>query len=141
MRITVLFALAAAILLSAQQAWPEHARAPLDPSKLPPPAEKKDLTYATNIKPLFDKACVRCHADGKAKANLRLNNLANALHGGEHGKVILPGDSASSRLVLDVAYLGPRDKHMPPPGNKAGIAPLTKEEVGLIRAWIDQGAK
>ncbi len=30
---------------------------------------------------------------------------------------------------------------MPPPDNKAGIAQLTKEQVGLIRAWIDQGAK
>jgi hypothetical protein len=30
---------------------------------------------------------------------------------------------------------------MPPPGNKAGIPRLTPEQVGLIRAWIDQGAK
>jgi hypothetical protein len=30
---------------------------------------------------------------------------------------------------------------MPPPRNKANIAPLTKEQIGLIRAWIDQGAK
>jgi len=25
--------------------------------------------------------------------------------------------------------------------NKAGIKPLTPEQIGLIRAWIDQGAK
>jgi len=30
---------------------------------------------------------------------------------------------------------------MPPPKNKAHIQPLTAEQVGLIRAWIDQGAK
>ena len=29
---------------------------------------------------------------------------------------------------------------MPPKDNKAKIPPLTKEEIGLIRAWIDQGA-
>jgi hypothetical protein len=26
-------------------------------------------------------------------------------------------------------------------GNKAGIKPLTPDQIGLIRAWIDQGAK
>ena len=30
---------------------------------------------------------------------------------------------------------------MPPPDNKDKIKPLSKQEVGLIRAWIDQGAK
>jgi len=30
---------------------------------------------------------------------------------------------------------------MPPLKNKAGIKPLTPEQIGLIRAWIDQGAK
>jgi hypothetical protein len=30
---------------------------------------------------------------------------------------------------------------MPPPKNKGNIPPLTPEQIGLIRAWIDQGAK
>jgi hypothetical protein len=30
---------------------------------------------------------------------------------------------------------------MPPAHNKANIGPLTPEQIGLIRAWIDQGAK
>jgi hypothetical protein len=30
---------------------------------------------------------------------------------------------------------------MPPKDNKAKIAPLSKEEIGLVRAWIEQGAK
>jgi hypothetical protein len=30
---------------------------------------------------------------------------------------------------------------MPPLENKAGIKPLTSGQIGLIRAWIDQGAK
>jgi len=33
------------------------------------------------------------------------------------------------------------DAWMPPPHNKAGIKDLTPEQIGLIRAWIDQGAK
>jgi hypothetical protein len=30
---------------------------------------------------------------------------------------------------------------MPPPRNRVNIGPLTKEQIGLLRAWIDQGAK
>ncbi len=31
--------------------------------------------------------------------------------------------------------------YMPPTDNKQKIPPLTKEEIGLVRAWIEQGAK
>jgi hypothetical protein len=45
-------------------------------------------------------------------------------------------------LVLSVAHLtDDKDTWMPPLHNKANIAPLTPEQIGLIRAWIDQGAK
>jgi hypothetical protein len=30
---------------------------------------------------------------------------------------------------------------MPPPNNKLKIPSLTSEQIGLIRAWIEQGAK
>jgi mono/diheme cytochrome c family protein len=113
----------------------------LDLSKLPPASDKTGVTYATDIKPVFDKSCVRCHGAEKPKGRLRLDSLAGVLKGGEDGKVILPGKSAESMLVHNVAYAGPKDLYMPPPKNKANIGPLTKEEIGLIRAWIDQGAK
>jgi hypothetical protein len=47
---------------------------------------------------------------------------------------ILPGKSAQSRLIRLVAGLD--QKFMPPMG-----AHLTAEEVGLLRAWIDQGVE
>jgi Planctomycete cytochrome C len=72
---------------------------------------------------------------------LRLDSLAAALKGGEDGKVVEVGASAKSMLVHNVAHVGDEDMFMPPPDNKDKIAPLTKEQVGLIRAWIDQGAK
>ena len=113
----------------------------VDLSKLPPPSTKAGVTYDTDIKPIFDKSCVRCHGAEKPKARLRLDTLAGALKGGEDGKMLQPGDSAGSILVHNIAHAGNPDAYMPPPRNKAGIQPLTKEQVGLIRAWIDQGAK
>jgi mono/diheme cytochrome c family protein len=113
----------------------------VDLSKIPPAAARTGVTYATDIKPIFDNTCVRCHGAEKPKARLRLDSLAGVLKGGEGGKVVLPGESAGSRLVHNVAHAGIPDDFMPPPRNKANIPPLTKEQIGLIRAWIDQGAK
>jgi len=113
----------------------------VDASKLPPASDKKGVTYATDIKPLFDKSCVNCHGAERPKAKLRLDSLEGALKGGEDGKVVLAGDSAGSVLVHCVAYAGKPDTYMPPPKNKANIPPLTKDQIGLLRAWIDQGAK
>ena len=113
----------------------------VDLSKIPPASDKTGVTYATDIKPIFDKSCIKCHGAQKPKGRLRLDGLEGALKGGEDGKVILPGNSAGSVLVHNIAYAGDPDDYMPPPRNKANIQPLTKEQIGLIRAWIDQGAK
>jgi mono/diheme cytochrome c family protein len=113
----------------------------VDTSKLPPPADKQGVTYAADIKPMFEKSCTKCHGADKQKGKLRLDSLQAVLKGGEDGKVVMPGKSADSMLVHNVAHLGDEDFWMPPPDNKDKIPPLTKEQIGLIRAWIDQGAK
>src|SRR4051812_16906631 len=87
--------------------------ADVDLSKLPPPADKKNLTYAKDIKPIFEASCFRCHGEERQKGELRLDSLAAALKGGEDGKVIVPGQSAKSPLVVAVARLD-EDTAMPP---------------------------
>jgi hypothetical protein len=113
----------------------------VDLSKIPPPSDKTGVTYAVDIKPILEKSCTKCHDGDKPKAKLRLDSLEGVLKGGEDGKVVLSGNSAGSMLVHNVAHAGDPDAYMPPPRNKAGIVPLTKDQIGLIRAWIDQGAK
>jgi hypothetical protein len=56
------------------------------------------------------------------------------MQGGDEGKVIVAGKSAESRLIQLVAGTEP-DKIMPPKGE-----PLSAGQIGLLRAWIDQGA-
>lgn len=144
MKRIVVICLAAVVSISVlplRGAEKEKAPIKVDPSKLPPPAEKKDVTYAGDIQTLFEKSCVKCHGAEKPKGKLRVDSLEGVLKGGEDGKVVTPGKSAESVLVLNIAHLGDPDDYMPPPKNKAGIQPLTKEEIGLVRAWIDQGAK
>jgi mono/diheme cytochrome c family protein len=109
----------------------------VDVSKLPPPADKKGVTFAKDIKPLFEKSCFKCHGPEKAKGDLRVDTLEATLKGSEHGKIVETGKSEKSRLVHSVARLDP-DEAMPPEGKGD---PWTKEQVALLRAWIDQGAK
>jgi hypothetical protein len=113
----------------------------VDLSKLPPASTQEGVTYEKDIKPIFDTSCVKCHGGEKPKAKLSLESLAGALKGGHDGKVIEPGNSAKSMMVRSVAHLGDQDEWMPPLKNKANIGPLTKDQIGLLRAWIDQGAK
>ncbi len=111
-------------------------------SKLPPASAKTGVTYASDTKAIFDASCVKCHSGDKPKARLHLDTLDGVLKGSKEGKILKPGDSAGSFVVKAVAHAtGDHDSWMPPLNNKAGIKPLTPEEIGLIRAWIDQGAK
>ena len=110
----------------------------VDISKLPPVAAKKDVTYAKDIKPVLEKSCFKCHGEEKQKAKLRLDSIdAIVKKGSENGPVVVVGKSEKSSLVHTVAGLI-EDMQMPPDGKGD---PLTKDQIGLVRAWIDQGAK
>jgi mono/diheme cytochrome c family protein len=109
---------------------------------LPPASTKTDVTYTNDIKAILDASCVKCHSGDKPKARLKLDTLEGALKGTKDGPILKAGDSASSLIVKITAHLtADHDSWMPPLNNKAGIKPLTPDQIGLIRAWIDQGAK
>ena len=110
----------------------------IDLSKLPPASSAKDVTYEKDIKPIFQKSCFKCHGSEKQKGKLRVDSLAAALKGGQDGKVVEPGNSAKSMLVHNISRVGDEDDWMPPADKGE---PLSKDQIGLIRAWIDQGAK
>src|SRR5881396_3857887 len=113
------------------------AGAEADISKLPAAATTQ-VEFDRDVKPLFEQSCFRCHGPEKPKAHFRLDNRESALKGGENNQDdIVPGDSAKSKLIHYVARLV-EDMEMPPPGKGE---PLTPEQVGVVRAWIDQGAK
>jgi hypothetical protein len=112
-----------------------------DISKLPPPAAKKDVTYATDIKPIIEKSCVKCHSGEKPKSKYKIDTRESMIKGGESGDAaIIPGKSEKSPLVHFIADLVV-DMEMPPLDKREKYPPLTKDQIALIRAWIDQGAK
>ena len=108
--------------------------------KIPPASDKKGVTYTADIKPIFDKSCIGCHGKDKQKGKLRLDTYEGISKGGEDGKIFEAGKSADAMVVKAVARVV-EDDAMPPADNKDKIPPLTPAQVGLIRAWIDQGGK
>ena len=111
------------------------APADLDPSKLPP-AASTTVDFDRDIKPIFEGRCYRCHGTERPKSGFSLVDRASALKGGANGVDIVPGQSGRSPLVYYVARVI-EDMEMPPSGKGE---PLTPAEVGLMRAWVDQGA-
>ncbi|RUL87284.1 DUF1553 domain-containing protein [Tautonia sociabilis] len=105
-----------------------------DEAGLPPPVEHP-VAFEEQIRPILAERCLSCHGPDRRKGGLRLDNRADALAGGDSGPVIEPGDGAKSLLVEKVAGLDPLSV-MPPSGD-----PLTRDQVALIRSWIDQGAE
>ena len=108
----------------------------VDESQLPPPATVK-VDFQREVQPLLEAKCWRCHGPDRPKSHFRLDSRESALKGGDNGIDIIPGNSEKSPLVHYVARLVP-DMEMPPPGKGE---PLTVQEIGLLRAWIDQGAE
>src|SRR5204863_7465300 len=106
---------------------PDQAKA------LPPPANHK-IDFLKEIKPIFEASCIKCHGRGRTKGDLSIESRDTLLKGGESGPAIVPGTSEESRVIELVAGLDP-DSVMPQKGKR-----LTPEQIGLLRAWIDQDA-
>ena len=101
--------------------------------ELPPPAGRA-VDFTKDIQPLFEAACVKCHAKGKAKGGFSLESREVFIKGGDTSPAAVLGKSAESLIVKLVASDDP-DERMPKKGTH-----WTAEQVGLLRAWIDQGA-
>lgn len=98
----------------------------------------KSVDFGTEIIPVFQRNCLPCHNAKDAKGDLVLETPATILKGGETGPAVIPGKSSESLLLKVAAHEA--KPLMPPKNNKADAKPLTSDELGLLKLWIDQGA-
>lgn len=92
------------------------------------------VDFATEIRPILERHCFKCHGPDKQRNNLRLDRKSDAFKGGDSGPALVAGKSAESLLIKLVSGED-SDRVMPQKGKR-----LTSEQIRLLRAWIDQGA-
>ncbi len=97
------------------------------------------VEFEKEILPILRRKCLACHNNTDAESDLVLETPAGILKGGIEGPSVVPGKSAES-LLLNVVR-GAAEPLMPPEDNDVGAEPLTANELGLIKLWIDEGAK
>jgi hypothetical protein len=98
-----------------------------------PGALARKVDFRKEVQPILEAACVKCHGRGKANGDWRIDTRADFLKPSESGRAVVVGDSARSHFIHLVAGTDP-DSVMPQKGTR-----LTRDQVAILRAWVDQG--
>jgi cytochrome c553 len=86
--------------------------------------------FAKDIQPILKENCMRCHGPKKSEGGLRLDVRRRVHLGGDSGPALGPKGELWLRLTSNDP-----DRRMPPSG-----APLSKQQLDTVKAWLDQGA-
>ena len=95
--------------------------------------DRAAVNYEQDVRPILANRCFGCHGPRQQQSGLRLDLRQNALRGGDYGVVIVPGQSAESKLIQRLVG-SEGGLQMPPTGE------LPPEEIAVLRNWIDAGA-
>ncbi len=117
---------------SSKSAWTVVAWAFVIPVGIFAANDKEPSDFEAYVLPLLQAKCVKCHGATNPKGELNLASISGLRRGGESGSVIKPGSAKESALFEKLT-----SGEMPPDEADA----LTAEQIEVVRAWIDSGAK
>lgn len=99
-------------------------------------SSSKKVDFSADVKPILNKKCIICHGGVKAKGGFSLLFREEALATTESGEpAIIPGDPDHSEMIRRLTAKDPEER-MP-----YKHAPLSDDEIDILRRWIKQGAK
>jgi uncharacterized membrane protein len=87
------------------------------------------------VRAIFAHNCYQCHSENKQKGELVLENKRGVYQGGKSGPVIVASKPQESELYRRVSLSSNDDEVMPKKGKV-----LKKNEIALIKLWIEKGA-
>ena len=99
--------------------------------------QKKKANFVKDVQPILEFNCVSCHRADYDKGGVQMQNQKVLFAGGDSGPGVVPGNVKDS-WVHETLILPDDDDLLMPPKKKGG--PLPKEEIEIIRLWIEQGA-
>jgi mono/diheme cytochrome c family protein len=98
-------------------------------------AAEPRIDFEQQIRPIFQRSCIKCHGDEKQKGGLRLDRPKEVFGSLDSGKqAVIASKPDQSELIRRITTADPDDR-MPPKSD-----PLSAAEIQLIRGWINQGA-
>ncbi len=127
------FTACAAISLAAGQALADS-----QPIDVKTPVRANKVSFSREIQPFLEDRCAGCHGSALAENRLNMETVAGMIKGGKRGPAIHPGKGDDS-LILKMAAR--RMTPVMPPVDKPANQPLDPSQLGLLKLWIDQGAK
>ncbi|MEB2782221.1 c-type cytochrome domain-containing protein [Algoriphagus sp. C2-6-M1] len=107
-----------------------------EPLELPANNWEEVEFYTGAIQPILDHNCKSCHNPKRLKGELDLSSFKGIQKGGEDGLVLETGHPEKSELVTRLVLPEDHDDHMPPKDKRQP----RKEEIELIKAWIESGS-
>ena len=114
------------------------AAAGTTPIAVQTPSRTQPVSYAKEVVDILDGKCVGCHNTGLAESRLVLETVAGMLKGGKRGPALKPGQADASLLFQMASH---RVEPVMPPKDKKGAEALTPAELGILKLWIDAGAR
>ncbi|MFG0335391.1 MAG: c-type cytochrome domain-containing protein, partial [Maioricimonas sp. JB049] len=93
------------------------------------------VSFSKDVAPIIAENCLGCHGSNNPRANLRLDTFAGWKRGGQNGLLLRPRNANASLIMARLLAPNPQQR-MP-----RGRAPLSREELQTIAAWIAQGAR
>ncbi|WDE99038.1 PSD1 and planctomycete cytochrome C domain-containing protein [Lentisphaera profundi] len=94
-----------------------------------------DIDFNRDIRPIFNRSCTGCHGGVKKAGGLSLITKEEAFGKTKNGIGIVPGKPQESMLYKLITHDDP-SKRMP-----FEKTPLTKDEIQIIKTWIEDGAQ
>ncbi len=101
-------------------------------------AARAEVDFATEIKPILESACLRCHNDDRTDGDLRIDSLAHLTEDRGSGPAVVPGEPEES-LLYTYCILPEDDPVVMPPAGEG--AKLATSQTDKLKEWIAEGAK
>ncbi len=106
-------------------------------STFPAIAAEDKVDFVKQIQPIFEYNCITCHNPNSKKSDYDMTTRKAAMETGVDPGLV-PNDPDESGIFILIDLPEDDDELMPPAKNGG---PLKKEEIALVKKWIEQGAE
>jgi hypothetical protein len=96
---------------------------------------ERPVDFRDDVLPIMKAKCLACHTGAGAEGGVVLDNGTAMVDFG----IVIPRQVEKSSLMTSAAHQ--KKPFMPPAKNKKNATNMTPRELGVLKLWIEQGAK